>query len=501
MRKAFAAWFLALAAPCAAQTPATNMPATNALPGQAAPDMSATVSSILSKASEEAAAGNLEQAARDACVAIQIDPHNASAFELRGSVYIQQKLWDRADRDYQTADKLAPQPAYKFKLGEIKYLQRSYEDARVRFVKVQDDPRLGDLATYKIFLCDLLAMHEGAAGQDLARIDGMPKSPAYYFCHAAWDLYHNQLKEANGLLAAAQQAYDSSIIELYYGILLDTRRFTPDVVSFSTKEGHVYAKCRIYLDRDGLRVGTDQGWITLPLDQLPDNLSAFPPSFRDEIVKRRSAVATEAQEASTVSFTTRTGKTYDHVRWAIQDQGLSVLDAGGWSTVPYAQLPEDVTAFPADLQKALLTRRDVPAVAADRTTFVTFTGKDGTHYDHARASLGARGLHILTTTGWKTLTAAQLPEDLSVFPAEWRATLENPPPAARVSVNRVISFTTRQGKTYTDVNAALEDKGLRLLTWQGWIAVPFDQLPDDLSAFPESWREQIVRKRTHAASR
>jgi hypothetical protein len=40
----------------------------------------------------------------------------------------------------------------------------------------------------------------------------------------------------------------------------------------------------------------------------------------------------------------------------------------------------------------------------------------------------------------------------------------------------------------------VESAGLRVHTADGWIDVPFDQLPSDLSALPPELRKQITSK-------
>jgi len=55
----------------------------------------------------------------------------------------------------------------------------------------------------------------------------------------------------------------------------------------------------------------------------------------------------------------------------------------------------------------------------------------------------------------------------------------------------VISFTTRKGRHYDQVRTALGKAGLQLITSEGWIEVPFRELPRDVSVFPVEWRETI----------
>ena len=440
--------------------------------------------------------GNLDQAANEATTAIQLDPQNPSAYELRGSVYIEKKVWDRAERDYAKADQISPDPAYKYKLAEIKFLQRAYGDARSRFALLRQDPRLGDIATYKVFLCDLLDRHDSIAAQDLAAMDRGAKQPSYYFGHFAWDLFHRGGGDAAKSLAAAKKLYDKSTYDLYYSFMVEAQRFQPDLASFTTKDGKRYEKTAVFLESNGLRVGTQKGWITLPLEQLPDDLSGFSENLRDSIMRRRAILPSVEAPVSLISFTAKSGKTYDHARWALQDTGLSVLSSDGWASVPFEQLPADLSSFPPNLQQAILEKRKAAASASSGEDVVSFTTTRGKTYDHVRASVTGSGLRILSVDGWVEIPFEQLPADLTPFPVDWRAKIRaahqsGPETSSGI---RLVSFTTKKGKHYDQVRAAMEKNGLRLLTSDGLIAVPFDQLPDDLSVFPEEWREQIAAK-------
>ncbi len=205
-----------------------------------------------------------------------------------------------------------------------------------------------------------------------------------------------------------------------------------------------------------------------------------------------------------ISFTTQSGQTYDHVRWSLGAPGLAVLDADGWTTIPFAELPEDLTSFPPELQKAITARRSAPG---DQQHPDGFRHLHGQGWDEIRQRPGDAWRPRRACADAPRLDHAFPPPNCPMTsrpsrPSGVRRCSPPPSATARRSVTQVVSFTTRKGKLYTDVQAAIEDKGLRLLTWDGWIAVPFDQLPEDLSSFPEGWREKILQKRAklHSAS-
>jgi hypothetical protein len=485
------------ASPSPAQEPATNSMAGSP------PSMADAVSHLLSRSSEHLADGDLDQAVRDASVAIQLDPHNASAYEMRGSIYVQEKLWDRAERDYTTAEKISPDIAYRYKLAEIKFLQKSYDDARIRFAALQGDARLGDLATYKVFLCDLLCRHEALSAGELGAMGQGEKRPSYYYCNAAWNLYHNQRPEANKWFASAEQLFDRSTNELYVSSLIEIQPLSIAVATFVTKDGRQFDQARVLLENSGLRASTPTGWVTLPLDQLPNDLSVFPEDLREQIAKKRAALPAATGPPSLLTFTTKAGKPYDQVRWSVADAGLSVLTSEGWIIVPFGQLPVDLSTFPRDLQQTILQRRHASLHMPTRTSVVSFTTRQGKRYDQVTASVSKDGIHVLTPNGWITLPFGELPDDLSAFPADWWSQIlfYHPTSPDDLFGMKRVSFTTKKGRHYDGVRAAMEENGLRLLTSLGWIGVPFEQLPDDLSVFPEEWREKIAERQLELQKR
>ncbi len=62
-------------------------------------------------------------------------------------------------------------------------------------------------------------------------------------------------------------------------------------------------------------------------------------------------------------------------------------------------------------------------------------------------------------------------------------------------INKPVTFTTKDGKKYVNATVSITDTGLSVLTLDGGASVPFDQLPDDLSAFPDAVRKAIIQKR------
>jgi Tfp pilus assembly protein PilF len=379
---------------------------------------------LVTQAGQDLADGKIDVAMQEVSLAIQLDPKNVLAYEQRSAIYVQQKLWDRAESDIAAADKISPDPAYKYRMGEIKFLQKDYDDARPKFAALVDDSHLGDLATYKTFLCDLFGGHERIAARDLAALPAMDPKPSYFFCHAAWELFHNHRAGANQWFGQAQKSVDKSTAEHYISSLLEVQRFKAPKATFLTTDGRKFDQARVFLESGGLRVSTDKGWVTLPLDQLPEDLSPFPEDIREQIARRRAMATAQATTAPLITFTTLSGKTYDHVRWSLEGAGLSVLTTDGWISVPFEQLPADLAGVPPDVQKVITDRRKATADAEIRSVkLLTFTTRDGKIYSDVRTSLEPAGLRVVTAQGLAEVPFEQLADDLTPFPEAWRATI------------------------------------------------------------------------------
>lgn len=140
--------------------------------------------------------------------AIKANPKNPAAYVLRASIYCQKKLWIQAGDDFASAAALDPKNiVIKFNQVEIKFLQKQFDAARPGFLALEGDPDMGDLAKYKVFLCDLFGGHEDAASRELDDFNKAGEYASYYFSNAAWDLYHKKIEDARGWLISASQIY------------------------------------------------------------------------------------------------------------------------------------------------------------------------------------------------------------------------------------------------------------------------------------------------------
>jgi Tfp pilus assembly protein PilF len=156
--------------------------------------------------------------------AIKLYPKEGGFYSLRGAVYSRKSQWPQSEQDFETARQLEPDNlVVKFNLVEIKFMQKQYDAARSGFVALQSDPDMGDLASYKVFLCDLFGGHENVAKSELDAFNKAGTKPSYYFSNAAWDLFHKNIEDARGWLVSASRIYSPQKNEFYASSLRELK--------------------------------------------------------------------------------------------------------------------------------------------------------------------------------------------------------------------------------------------------------------------------------------
>jgi Tfp pilus assembly protein PilF len=180
------------------------------------------VSALVDQAFELMQQDQLDAALEKVNAALKLAPQNAGIYELRGNIYTVKKMWDPAQKDYLTVMQLdATNVQAKFNMAEIQFMQKKYDSARPGFVALKQDPNLGDLAAYKVFLCDLLGGHDDAATRELDVFNQTGLNPSYYFGNIAWSLVHHKTEEARGWVRSAASIYSVSKYKLYATSLTD----------------------------------------------------------------------------------------------------------------------------------------------------------------------------------------------------------------------------------------------------------------------------------------
>ncbi len=166
--------------------------------------------------------GQLDEALAKVNAVIQSAPNSPDGYGLRGTIYSKKKMWTQSTQDFQKVLALTPNsvPA-RFNLAELNFMQKLYDQARPGFLDLETDADLGDLATYKVFLCDLYGGHDAIAKQEFDAFNDKGTGASYYFGNAAWFLYHHQTEDARGWLVSASHIFAPAKLNLYSSSLID----------------------------------------------------------------------------------------------------------------------------------------------------------------------------------------------------------------------------------------------------------------------------------------
>jgi hypothetical protein len=161
-----------------------------------------------------------ELAAADAIV--KKNPSNVIGYLQRGNAYGNERKWDLARSDYQKALEIDPHCATaSFNTAELDFMQGRYDAARPGFLAIVNNTDFGDLAKYKVFLCDLFGGHEQVAARELAVFNQIGSEASYYFANVAWSLYHNKSAAAQSWWQSATQIFAPDKVNLYAKPLID----------------------------------------------------------------------------------------------------------------------------------------------------------------------------------------------------------------------------------------------------------------------------------------
>jgi tetratricopeptide (TPR) repeat protein len=166
--------------------------------------------------------GDIDGAIAKLSEAMQSDPANYKDYVLRGDLYAKKQRWSDAEQDFNTALKLDPGNGLaKLDLAEIQLMQKKYDTARVAFAALTGDPQFGDLAAYKIYLCDLFNQDQMAASKELAAFNKAGRKASYYYANGAHALYLGNTEEARNWIQAGVKIYPPEKTFAYLSTLKD----------------------------------------------------------------------------------------------------------------------------------------------------------------------------------------------------------------------------------------------------------------------------------------
>ncbi len=191
-----------------------------------------------------------------------------------------------------TLNQISPDPAYQYKLAQIQFLQKQYDDARPLFAALKDDPRLGDLARTRF-----------SSAISSGRTRRLPRAispcwtrrgksrPIILGGRCGWARTARILPRAITWprpRVNSAPIFATSMSRAMPTRSSSTRRWRPSrrktgkalITRASSWKGMACARA------------SKKGWVTLPLEQLPDDLSGFPDDVHEQIdVRRHSTLA------------------------------------------------------------------------------------------------------------------------------------------------------------------------------------------------------------------
>jgi len=166
------------------------------------------------------AQGRHEDALKEIDSVLAKSPTNINAYNLRGKIHTDMKLWNEARQDFEAILQIdGKNVPSQFNLSELKFMQKQYADARPGFLALESDGDWGDLASYRVFLCDLLGGQEDMARKELDAFDVVGAKPSYFFGNVAWQVVHRRPEDARSWLNQAEQIYEPQRAHLYLSSL------------------------------------------------------------------------------------------------------------------------------------------------------------------------------------------------------------------------------------------------------------------------------------------
>ena len=148
--------------------------------------------------------------------AIELNPKNQLPYFLRASIFASRNVWPAAEKDLLVAESITPQDVdIEMFLGDVFLMEKKYDDARTRFASLTSDANRGDLATYKVFVCDVLGGHTDAAAKELDTFDHLPSKPSCYYAHATSSLINGKTADGHRWLDSAAVLYGSAVTTPY----------------------------------------------------------------------------------------------------------------------------------------------------------------------------------------------------------------------------------------------------------------------------------------------
>jgi tetratricopeptide (TPR) repeat protein len=177
---------------------------------------------MYSKAFRDFDANNFPQALKELDEIDARQPDLAESQNLRGVIYMRQRIYDKAETALFEAVRIDPKFwNARFNLAEIPFLKKDWAEARKRFQQLLSgnaSDLQGDAAQliqYKILLTYLLEGKENMVDSILAKFELSAETPAVHYANAAIALQRNNAKEAKDWIGTAEKNFSPQLNKLF----------------------------------------------------------------------------------------------------------------------------------------------------------------------------------------------------------------------------------------------------------------------------------------------
>ncbi len=153
----------------------------------------------------------------------KLKPDQADGWNLRGAVFLKQKLFGQAEAAFKRASALDPNLwAAQFNYAEAAFRGKNYPASRARFDHLVDqtnrfkEKNQWELAQYKAVLCSLMLNDDAGAQKRLAKLPAVGAvTPALSYAQAAVAFHRRDETTAQKALSVARTTYSPNLNNLF----------------------------------------------------------------------------------------------------------------------------------------------------------------------------------------------------------------------------------------------------------------------------------------------
>lgn len=155
----------------------------------------------------------------------QVRPYQIHCYNLRGSIYLKNKNFQKAQENFQKALQIEPQSQMlRYNLAQVYFDQKLYAESKKIFQQLNAENQNDQQIQFRLFLCNLLMNEQSSVGSFLASLKKDTETPLYDYCHAAKEFHNGNSIQAMEFVRSAFRDYSPeqnaifsySLVELGY---------------------------------------------------------------------------------------------------------------------------------------------------------------------------------------------------------------------------------------------------------------------------------------------